>query len=344
MLPREAIYIQQVKATKKFYPLSRKNMFAMADCDKKGKLNKDFVLLESLKFNSENGQRIDILVCSCDEGLDQKERLSMTNTNVYGDARSFVEREKEKCCVHVQVANVILPQLCGDSGSVSYEINDADGDDDDDTVIDQLSLDPLVVAVFDGISYGVLSKEERSQTGRLRCRTCKTNVHLCGHIRTYRGWCDSNEIDIEPTVSTKSISIEDCMSFQRIPYPLNPELKSLFDSYECGERQFPENLVPTIPEDCMFAFCKHTNRWDDRDPVSEGWLLTDSVALHIGSTTVSSISGRSIKLYFRPTVGSCSCTLNYDGQSDLLFNLDNKNIFYYGFLFQYLHLMIEGFS
>ncbi len=46
--------------------------------------------------------------------------------------------------------------------------------------------------------------------------------------------------------------------------------------------------------------------------------------------------------YYRPTIGSCSCRLHYDGQEHLLFNLDNKRLFYYGLLFQYLHLMLEG--
>ena len=38
----------------------------------------------------------------------------------------------------------------------------------------------------------------------------------------------------------------------------------------------------------------------------------------------------------------CSCRQLYDGQEDLLFNLDGKHLFYYGYLFQYLHLMLEG--
>ena len=37
-----------------------------------------------------------------------------------------------------------------------------------------------------------------------------------------------------------------------------------------------------------------------------------------------------------------SCRQGYDGQPDLLFNLDNKHLFYYGFLLEYLHLMVEG--
>ena len=47
-------------------------------------------------------------------------------------------------------------------------------------------------------------------------------------------------------------------------------------------------------------------------------------------------------VYYRPTQGSCSCRLRYDGQEDLLFNVDDQHLFYYGFLFQYLHNMIEG--
>ena len=47
-------------------------------------------------------------------------------------------------------------------------------------------------------------------------------------------------------------------------------------------------------------------------------------------------------IYYRPALGSCNCKQHYDGQDDLLFNLDGKHFFYYGYLFQYLHLMLEG--
>lgn len=47
-------------------------------------------------------------------------------------------------------------------------------------------------------------------------------------------------------------------------------------------------------------------------------------------------------VYYRPTQEECSCQLLYDGQEDLLFNVDNRHLFYYGFLFQYLHNMVEG--
>ena len=37
----------------------------------------------------------------------------------------------------------------------------------------------------------------------------------------------------------------------------------------------------------------------------------------------------------------CFYRLGYDGQEDLLFNLDNKNLFYYDLLLDYVHLMVE---
>ena len=33
------------------------------------------------------------------------------------------------------------------------------------------------------------------------------------------------------------------------------------------------------------------------------------------------------EVYYRPTVGDCSCQYNFDGQDHLLFNLDNKRFF-----------------
>ena len=100
-----------------------------------------------------------------------------------------------------------------------------------------------------------------------------------------------------------------------------------------------------------------------------------SVKIYKFSTTIRSDDR---KVFYRPTVGSCacryvhvrmnffifavhavylifdlcfiiavqillhSCRQGHDRQPDLLFNLDNKNLFCYGFLLDYLHLMLEG--
>lgn len=57
----------------------------------------------------------------------------------------------------------------------------------------------------------------------------------------------------------------------------------------------------------------------------------------------SSITDPDRKIFYRPTHGGeCNCRLFYDGQEDLLFNVDNNQLLYYGFLLQYLHIMVEG--
>ena len=48
------------------------------------------------------------------------------------------------------------------------------------------------------------------------------------------------------------------------------------------------------------------------------------------------------KIYYRPAEGDCGCQQQFDGQDLLLFNLDNRHLFYYGFLFGYMHSMLEG--
>ena len=86
--------------------------------------------------------------------------------------------------------------------------------------------------------------------------------------------------------------------------------------------------------------CIHGNFWDSQNPVDKNWIASEnSVIILKGSTA---IHDKQRKVYYRPAIGECSCKLQYDGQEHLLFNLDNTRLFYYGLLFQYLHLMTEG--
>ena len=43
-----------------------------------------------------------------------------------------------------------------------------------------------------------------------------------------------------------------------------------------------------------------------------------------------------VSIYYRVSTGSCKCRLNYDGRSDL-FNVDNKHIFPFLWLYDILH-------
>lgn len=76
------------------------------------------------------------------------------------------------------------------------------------------------------------------------------------------------------------------------------------------------------------------------DAVLNGWMIGRGVTVH---KATSSITDPDRKIFYRPTHGGeCNCRLFYDGQEDLLFNVDNKKLLYYGFLLQYLHIMVEG--
>ena len=80
------------------------------------------------------------------------------------------------------------------------------------------------------------------------------------------------------------------------------------------------------------------NAYSGENPISAGWIISDDVIVHKISLPVM-LPER--KLFYWKAIG-CDCKLYYDGQEDLLFNLDNHHLFYYDMLFYYLYIMIEG--
>ena len=85
--------------------------------------------------------------------------------------------------------------------------------------------------------------------------------------------------------------------------------------------------------------CKHGNAFSSEDPIFSGWVASSEVIVYRYSVTITSATR---KLYYRPAQRGCNCGSFYDGQDDLLFNLDNRHLFTCGLHFQYLHLTIEG--
>ena len=75
------------------------------------------------------------------------------------------------------------------------------------------------------------------------------------------------------------------------------------------------------------------NAYSGENPISAGWIISDDVIVHKISLPVM-LPER--KLFYWKAIG-CDCKLYYDGQEDLLFNLDNHHLFYYDMLFYYLH-------
>ena len=198
-----------------------------------------------------------------------------------------------------------------------------------ETSVDFLSLDPLLVAVNDGSSFGLLGHK---RTSKLKCLICSSH---CDHLHYFHEWCEENNapIELHQDLSSTGSAAPDysILSKRDIPYPLPEPLKLLHDRHERGQQEFPLQLIPHVEEGCM---CTHGNLWDCSDPISNKWIAHKGVKIYKESITIYDSQQT---VYYRPTTGECDCKLFYDGQTDLLLNLDNKHMFYYGFLFQYLH-------
>jgi hypothetical protein len=222
----------------------------------------------------------------------------------------------KKECIHSQVAM----QLCS-IADLAAEVQHGGLDN----LVIQLSTSPLYVAVHDSTSFGIITST--SEKHSLKCVSCTSKVTHCSHITAYRAWMDENGMSKEPTPHSP-VDLT-AISMKAIPYPLTDELKEKFEYYEYGN-PFPKYLIPSASAENT---CKHGNKYDVSDPVANGWILTDKAVIHKKNIRIENVS-----ICYRPTTGTkCNCTLTYDGQSDLLLNLDNRRLFYYGWLFDILH-------
>ena len=204
--------------------------------------------------------------------------------------------------------------------------------------IDILSIDPFLASVWNGENYGVVKKFRLNQRVKCYCVIC-TSQH-CNHTELFEEWTKENGTE---EIFTEEMCTENnneeteitSISFNKIPYPLPENLRLLHNAYEAGTKTFPTNLVPAYD---IQQTCTHGNAYSSENPISAGWVISDDVIVHKSS---SSVMLPERKLFYRKAIG-CYCKLYYDGQEDLLFNLDNHHLFYYDMLFHYLHIMIEG--
>ena len=102
------------------------------------------------------------------------------------------------------------------------------------------------------------------------------------------------------------------------------------------------NWGPQIPWKHGFTEYNHSlSTWKPLGLIGAQWPTNGLWTRVFGFTKrAQHFTSEKSTVYYRQAIGSCSCKLGYDGQTDLLFNLDNKR-FSYGLLFQYLHLMVE---
>ena len=306
-----------------------------------------------MPFSTEDNATIHVFTCNCLHAIQQHERLNHIDNNIVEDVSTFLSREQQNYCIHAYAANIIISDNAlfptNDIDEVEHDDDVNDDDNDDDACVEQLETNPLLAAVFDGCSYGIVGTEQYNRKRRLVCKSCSMtragSVTRCSHVDVYRGWCRTEGLELEYIVETDDQHIDpsfSCISHIKIPYPLPERLKVKHDRLNAGLLPFPANLVPEVPADS--PHCEHGNLWDTRDPMKEQWIQKSGAVIYRSNTVITSTSnGSDIVVYYRPTEDrSCTCRLMYDGLDDLLFNLNNRELFYIGFLYEYMHSMIEG--
>ena len=320
--PKDTVYIRNLKLSGRYYSLQCNDTFVVAECDDKGLLQQGYCLVQK-KIIRTTDSEFTALICSCQASKQQRLRLfSLPSEMSEEDFKIMTNQETSEYRIHCQSVKVLFTT----STCALYTL-DCDDSDEEEVKIDVISLTPPLISVFDGSAYGLAGHK---RTKKLCCLICE---HECDHVALIQDWCSSRNVylDSEEPLIEESNFIS--VSYNLIPYPLPRSLRLLHDRHEMGKWKFPLHLIPPTNESSVYV---HGNIFNSDDPVTHNWISRKGVLIHKEAVTIED-SERTV--YYRPTSGSCKCRQEYDGQEDLLFNLDGEH---YGFLLQYLHLMLEG--
>ena len=107
------MYLPKLKAKKSYYSLWQ-NFLATADCDQNGKLSKNLVVIECIKFIDKGGDvesHFQVFVCSCDEACWQRELLKTLRKDVISNVDEFKERTIAKYCIQARAAKALKALL-----------------------------------------------------------------------------------------------------------------------------------------------------------------------------------------------------------------------------------------
>ena len=100
--------------------------------------------------------------------------------------------------------------------------------------------------------------------------------------------------------------------------------------------RYPSELIPEYDKELR---CKHGNAFNKHNPVKHKWITKKNAKIHKKSITIGAT------VYYRPTVATveeCTCRQHYEGDKDLLFNVNNNHLFTYEWLVDLMHNCIES--
>ena len=178
-----------------------------------------------MNYQSASGDSFQLLKCLCTTGKQQRARLD-AYPPMLTEAESITAQEKADYCIHAYAADTLFE-------------DDEEMDSDEDTseenkeiIVDFLSLNPPLVAVFDGDAYGLVGCK---RTSKFQCLLCN---HRCQHVHLFNDWCSANDVHLDKEEPLREEQNFTSVSSSPIPYPLPSHLRSLHDKHESGGLNF----------------------------------------------------------------------------------------------------------
>ena len=319
LLDRDQSYFINLQCHFGFVGLRQEGVYVMRTMDSALSLKKNtWVVLETINFICED-KPSKILTCYCKDGKKHRTSVLGTGERVAETAEDFEKREKREYCIHCRTAENLLHCGLVDTAA-ELDNTDQDGSDnngDSDVVIDIICIEPFAAAVGNrDIGYGVIVPGKT----KFKC-SCQLGTS-CIHMSTFIPWNEDNHAfkfdeqhePIDVTDKFKSVSNT------KIPWPLTEEQKQKYRTLRMGrEKELHPDHSP--------EFCAHGYEM-------KKVLITDEAIVHAEDLASG---GHQVFAYVsKGPRGKKCCSIQYDGSEHLLLNLDNKNLFCYGWLFSIL--------
>ena len=283
VLPARCQYVRNLRSSQRYYKLQSHNGYILADCDHTGNLNRNYCLLQQVNYQSVSGNSFQLLKCLCTTAKQQRARLDVYPSEL-AEAESITAQEKDDYSFHAYTADILFEdgeEMESDKDTIEEQ---------DEMTVDFLSLNPPLVAVFDGESYGLVGCK---RTSKFQCLLCD---HHCQHVRLFNDWCSANDVHLDKEEPVREEQSFTSVSSSPIPYPLPSHLRSLHDKHESGSLEFPLQLVP--PYICS--------------PADPTWISSKGAIIHKEAVT---ITDKACTIYYQPSLGSCDCKQQDDGPS-----------------------------
>ena len=315
------LYLGNIKNRNAFHVL-KNDFLCLTDGDGNGNLreiNKDnMVFLKLLKCETEGGKRRHLAVClKCNSLEKTKAIIDSVSKNV--KVTRIFEKNNLVACIHATVGEVLFSKELSNSANI---------DDAKCTVIVDDEKQHLAIS-FDGETPGLIFLNKARKAKKAFCLKCKSQ--RCKHIQMWNQELKRDVLkdviqnanvesahhvevnnDVENTAEVNEIKR------QSIRYPYDKLTQEKMR--ELDGMQF-ENLTELISKPQNGEKCIHGHQWSDEDPREKKWIYST----HVKIAHSTYVKKRERKVFYKKTIGTCTCILLYDGKVDMLLPVSKHN-------------------